>query len=62
MQAGSDSSDLDGARLYAAAIAIEEARLQGPPRRATVIRASRMSPGTEANEKWLASVQCRAMV
>lgn len=38
--------DLDGARRNAAAIAKEEVRSQGPPRRATVIRASRTLPET----------------
>lgn len=37
---------LDGARRNAAAIAKEEVRSQGPPRRATVIRASRTLPET----------------
>lgn len=43
--------DLDGARRNAAAIAREGVRSQGPPRRATVIRASRTLPETFSKKK-----------
>lgn len=44
--------DLDGARRNAAAIAREGVRSQGPPRRATVIRASRTLPETFSKKKY----------
>lgn len=53
--------DLDGARRNAAAIAREGVRSQGPPRRATVIRASRTLPlsspfSTVSSRAWVFEV------
>ena len=47
---GSRLGNLDGARRNAAATATEVVRSQGPPRRATVIPASRTSPATTSSE------------
>lgn len=53
---GSRLWDLDGARRNAEAIATEVVRLQGPPRRATVIRASRKLPGIIQKRERLGNV------